>query len=128
MRMEDKLGYGFMLGSIAVPILIVTFFDHKVIAAGFGGGLFAIFCLFLYFGHTHREAPSKRSAMATIGLFSLLGAIIGAFAGLSSGVAWVITKGHRSAAVNIGPAPSTASEETPPTLRQLFDTDFDNVA
>jgi len=129
MRREDKLGYGFMLGSIAVPILIVTFFDDKVTAAGFGGGLFAIFCLFLYFGHTHREAPSKRSAMATIGLFSLLGAIIGAFAGLSSGVAWVITNRHRSAAVNMEPASMATDETLPlPTLRQLFDTDFDNVA
>lgn len=97
MRREDKLGYGFMVGSIAVPLLIVVFFESKILAAGFGGGLLAIACLFLYFGHTHTEVEAvRRAPMATILLFTLCGVLIGGATSLFSGIAWVLTKKSNS--------------------------------
>jgi hypothetical protein len=118
MRREDKFGYGFLAGSVAVPLLIFVFFDSKIVAAILGGGLLAVGIMFLIFGHTHKEQTKGRTKMGTIMLFTMVGGIIGLSAGLFSGIAFVVTKKPTPAPpVEIGSEPKM-KPDLPPSQSQ----------
>jgi hypothetical protein len=92
LRREDKFGYGFLLASIGAPIVIFVIWGDKLAAAVVGSILVVVGFTFIIAGHRHKDSPQKRGIMATILMFIMVGAAMGASAGLLSGLAFLALK------------------------------------
>jgi hypothetical protein len=122
MSRETKLGYGFLLVGSGLPYLVDKLlgpiFALITAAVCFVGGI-----AFLVAGHLHRNKKEVRfrGVMATIGMFTLVGAASGALIGSLSGAIWSVA--HKTAATATPPV----VPDEPPTLLGLFNKDFPNV-
>jgi hypothetical protein len=93
----NQFGYGFLFAGVGLPYLIDKLFGPLAALIA------AAICLlagigFLVAGHLDKEAPTarKRSAMATIGLFTLIGAALGALIGSLSGAIRSVSHKHNA--------------------------------
>jgi hypothetical protein len=89
---ETKFGYGFLLAGIGLPILIVVIWGERFAAAIVGSLLAVAGITLLVAGHLHQDTPKKRTKMGMIGLFVLVGALMGAAVGLLCGVSLIVLK------------------------------------
>src|SRR5258708_3526722 len=91
---ETKFGYGFLLLGAAMPYLIDKLLGP--IAALISAAVILLGGIaFLVAGHFHRDKdalPHRRGLMATIGMFTIIGAASGALIGGLSGAIWNISK------------------------------------
>jgi hypothetical protein len=91
---ETKFGYGFLLAGVGVPFLIFDIFGFN--AAVIVASCFTVLGVALLIaGHRHKEERTRRGVMATIGLYTLIGLLIGISTGAIAGLAIVLKQKFR---------------------------------
>jgi hypothetical protein len=95
---ETKFGYGFLLAGVGAPFLIfeILGFAAAVIAAS---SCTVIGIALLIAGHRHKEERTRRGALATIGIYTLVGLLIGASIGAIAGIAIILKQKFRPEAI-----------------------------
>jgi hypothetical protein len=111
---ETKFGYGFLFASIGLPYLIDKAFG-TLPAIIISAACLVLGVFFLIAGHRHRDRRDARSrgTMATIGMFALIGAVLGAITGVISGGVWLAVNGKGKPSAVEDTAPSTVKPTEP---------------
>lgn len=96
MRREDKFGYGFLLASIGIPVIIVILLGEKFAAGVVAIAFVVVGIAFLIAGHLHKDDEKTKSRAFSANLI-LVGCLALASVALLAFASFVLLK-HRAAA------------------------------